>query len=293
MTAALLSTTATIPAARGFLRQVTPVVLTYNEAPNLARTLARLGWAQEVVVVDSGSDDGTLEIASQFQNVRVVHRRFDTHAGQWSFATAETGVRTPWILALDADYLLTPQLVEELAALQPSPHIDGYQTSFRYCVFGRPLRRTLYPPVTTLFRAGRGRYVQDGHTQRLILSSPPVALHACIDHDDRKPVSRWLWAQDRYAAQEVELLMSKPTSELRVQDKLRKWMVITPWLVPLYCLTAGRAVLDGWPGIFYALQRGVAEAVLSLKLLELRLQRRSRDEQTSEQLVPVNRKDAA
>ena len=96
-------------------------------------------------------------------------------------------------------------------------------------------------------------------------------LHNRMLHDDRKPLSRWLASQAKYAEQEAELLLSTPTSELRIQDRLRRMIVITPWLVPLYCLTVGRGVLDGWAGIFYALQRGVAEAVLALKLIETRL----------------------
>lgn len=277
----------------GFLEQVTPVVLTYNESPNLARTLARLEWAREVVVLDSGSDDGTEDICSQFPNVRFVYRCFDSHANQWNFATAETGVSTPWVLALDADYVLTPQLVAELAALKPSPQVDGYHTRFRYCVFGKPLRGTLYPPVTTLFRAGKGRYVQDGHTQRLSLPGALGTLQAYIDHDDRKPLSRWMWAQDRYAALEVELLRSKPVAELRIQDKLRKLLVVTPWLVPLYCLTVGRGLLDGWPGIFYALQRGVAETILSLKLLESRLRPQAAEGQAAARAATARGEDTA
>ncbi len=260
-------------AGSGFLGQITPVVLTYNETPNIERTLSRLQWAREVVVVDSGSYDGTQEKVQRFANVRLVHRPFDSHANQWNFAVSETAVATPWVLALDADYVLTPGLIEELAALNPGPSDDAFQTRFRLCVHGTPLRGTLYPPVTTLFRSGKARYIQDGHTQRLSGLHPPTLLREPIYHDDRKPLSRWLWAQDRYAALEVDLLLSKPTAELRLQDKLRKWMVVTPWLVPLYCLTVGRGLLDGWPGVFYALQRGVAEAVLSLKLLEARLRR--------------------
>lgn len=276
-----------------FLSQVTPVLLTYNERPNLGRSLARLAWAREVVVVDSGSDDGTQEIANQYPNVRLVHRRFDTHANQWNFATAETGIATPWILALDADYMLTPQLVEELAALSPDPRQDGYRTRFRYCVFGRPLRGTLYPPVITLFRAGKGCYVQDGHTQRLKLTNPFGTLRGFIDHDDRKPLSRWMWAQDRYAALEAELLKSKPPSELRLQDKLRKLVVVAPWLVPLYCLTVGRGLLDGRAGIFYALQRGVAETILALKLLESHLRSRGAEGQVEAHRNSEKHEDAA
>ena len=60
-------------------------------------------------------------------------------------------------------------------------------------------------------------------------------------------------------------------SELRWQDRLRKLMFITPWLVPLHCLTIGKGYMDGWHGLYYAVQRGVAEAVLSLKLMERKL----------------------
>ncbi|MDP2829692.1 MAG: hypothetical protein Q8O37_13935 [Sulfuricellaceae bacterium] len=94
-----------------------------------------------------------------------------------------------------------------------------------------------------------------------------------ILHDDRKPLSRWLASQAKYAEQESELLLGKPVNELRIQDRLRRMMIITPWLVPIYCLTVGRGALDGWAGIYYALQRGVAETLLALKLIERKLER--------------------
>ena len=61
------------------LADITPVILTYNEAANIGRSLERLAWAREVVIVDSGSTDDTLAIAARFPNVRMVHRPFDTH----------------------------------------------------------------------------------------------------------------------------------------------------------------------------------------------------------------------
>jgi glycosyltransferase involved in cell wall biosynthesis len=254
-----------------FLTQVTPVILSFNEAPNIARILAKLQWAKEVVVVDSGSTDQTVEILDTFSNVRCVHRPFDSHANQWNFAIKDTSISTEWVLALDADYLLSDSLVAEMDALNPLNNVDGYETAFLYCIFGKPLRGTLYPPVTTLYRLRGARYVQDGHTQRIKILGAVQRLSGRIWHDDRKPLSRWLASQVKYADQEAALLLSKPVSELRIQDRLRRLMVITPWLVPLYCMTVGRGALDGWAGIYYALERGVAEAVLALKLLEARL----------------------
>ena len=86
------------------LDAITPVLLTYNEAPNIARTLQHLSWARDIVVVDSGSTDGTLDILANMPRVRVFSRPFDTHHAQWRFATEETDIATAWLLRLDAGW---------------------------------------------------------------------------------------------------------------------------------------------------------------------------------------------
>jgi len=251
-----------------FLQQVSVLILTFNEAPNIGRTLDALKSFPEVLVLDSGSTDETLAIAARYPNVRVAARPFDNHSAQWNHGLTACGLRREWVLALDADYVLAPALVEEIAALAPAAEVAGYQTGFRYSVWGKVLSGSLYPPVVTLYRRARAHYVQDGHTQRVVVDGGIGLLQARILHDDRKPLARWLASQDRYAQLECDLLLGKPWSALRWRDRLRRMKIITPWLVPLYCLTVGRGLMDGRAGLYYALQRGVAEAILSLKLFE-------------------------
>src|SRR5688500_6412216 len=86
------------------LDKITPLILTYNEAPNIARTLESLRWASEVVVVDSFSNDETATIAASFPNVRVIQRAFDCHRNQWEFGLKENGINTECVLALDENY---------------------------------------------------------------------------------------------------------------------------------------------------------------------------------------------
>jgi len=253
------------------LDAITPVILTLNEAPNLERTLAALAWARDVVVVDSGSDDATLAIAARHANVRTFSRAFDSHARQWNYAIGETGIVSGWILALDADYVLTPGLVDELRALAPDASVAGFSTAFRYCINGKPLRASVYPPVVTLFRRGRGSYEQDGHTQRLRLDGAAARLAHPILHDDRKPLARWLAAQSRYMALEARKLAAAPAGSLDFPDRLRKAIVIAPGAVLVYLLFARGLLLDGGPGIYYALQRATAELLLSLHLLQERM----------------------
>jgi glycosyltransferase involved in cell wall biosynthesis len=263
----------------GFFKEVTPIVLTYNEAPNIRRSLERLRCFDEVLVVDSGSTDDTLSIVAEFPNTRVISRAFDSFAGQWNFAIREGGVTTKWALAMDADYLLTDAFLAELGALTPPPETMAYRIAFDYCIFGRKLSATLYPPIIALHQHQHVHYIQDGHCMRAQVAGTVGQLECRIEHDDRKPLSRWLASQAKYAEQEAELLLGKPWSALRWRDRLRRMMVITPWLVPLYCLTVGRGLLDGRAGWYYALQRGVAESILSLKLIEAQWLRGSQAEQ--------------
>ena len=248
------------------LDQITPLILTYNEAPNIARSLAALSWATEIVVVDSFSDDETVAIARSFANVRLVQRVFDNHRNQWEFGLKETGITTPWVLALDADYVVSSEVVAELDQLRPVVNTDGYRAKFIYCINGKRLRSGIYPPVTVLYRRDGATYVQDGHTQRVALSGRIEELRAPLLHDDRKSFRRWWRSQVRYTELEAQKLLAADPKELGLKDRMRRWIVIVPSVMLGYCLIMRGGILDGWQGFYYAFQRSVAELMLSVNL---------------------------
>lgn len=250
------------------LNQITPLILTYNEAPNLGRTLDRLAWARDIVIVDSLSTDDTRAMAARYPSVRVFERAFTTHAKQWNFGLAETGIKTDWVLALDADFVLTDDVIREIGALSPSPEVDGYRASFTYCIDGKPLRSAVYPPITVLYRKLRAKYEQDGHTQRVHVEGPVAELSSPILHDDRKPLAHWIESQIKYMRLEAEKLSSAPASSLGIADRIRRWIVVMPPAIFVHCLFVRGGIFDGWAGVYYALQRAAAELILSLSLAE-------------------------
>jgi glycosyltransferase involved in cell wall biosynthesis len=249
------------------LDSVTPLLLTFNEESNIGRTLSMLGWANDIVVVDSGSSDGTINILNGCDNVRSFSRKFDNHSSQWQFALEKTGIETEWVLALDADYLLSPDLIEELKNLVPENGINGFNVSFAYCINGKLVRGSLYPPVCILYRRESAKYIQQGHTQRVRVEGKISVLKSLIYHDDRKPFRFWLQSQIKYAGLEKQLIRSTRWKELSLSNKLRKCIVVTPILVPVYILFIKGAVLSGIPGLKYAGQRLIAECLLSYHLL--------------------------
>src|SRR5262245_40671230 len=168
---------------------LTALVLTFNEPENIRRNLEALVWVPKIIVVDSFSTDRTLQIALSFSNVQIVQRVFDTHANQWNAGLDR--IDTEWALTLDADYVLTAELQEEIKKLKPASDIAFYWGEFDYCIVGRPLRASIYPPRVVLFRTKRARYVDEGHIQQLRVKGKFTTFKGKIWHDDRKPLSRW------------------------------------------------------------------------------------------------------
>jgi glycosyltransferase involved in cell wall biosynthesis len=244
---------------------ITPLILTFNEELNIDRVLQKLTWAKEIIAIDSYSTDRTLDILKSYPQVQIFQRKFDTHTQQWNYGLEQ--VESEWVLSLDADYVVTDGLIKRLSSLV-NPDIKGYFIPFKYCVCGKPLKGTILPPRLSLFRKDSATYIDDGHTQLLELKGQSSQLDAYIYHDDRKPLSRWLWAQDRYMVIEAKKILKTPDRELSWGDRIRKRKIFAPLIILIYCLIIKGGILDGWQGWYYAFQRTLAELLLAIHLIE-------------------------
>ncbi|MEH2416557.1 glycosyltransferase family 2 protein [Nostoc sp.] len=248
------------------VEEITPLILTYNEAANIQRTLQHLTWAKHIVVIDSYSTDETLEILVSYPQVQLFKRKFDNHTAQWNYGLQQ--ITSEWVISLDADYIISDELITEIKELPQDLQIDGFFARFKYCIFGKPLRGTILPPRQVLFRNDKSIYIDDGHTQLLQVKGKSAVLSGYIYHDDRKPLSRWLWAQDRYIVIEAKKLLETPESELSLGDRIRKQKILAPLIILIYCLILKGGILDGWHGWYYAFQRVLVEILLVIRLIE-------------------------
>lgn len=242
------------------------VILTKNEEPNIARVLDKLKWLERIVVIDSFSTDGTETIVKSYPNTVWYTRPFDSHAAQWNYGLEQAD--SQWILSLDADYVLPDRFVQEVIQKIEVTEIAAFDAQFRFLVFGKPLRGNNTTPRPVLFQKVLCTYFDDGHTQRLRIKGQTGLFTDKIDHDDRKPLSRWLVNQAAYSIRESEMLVSLPKEKLSFTSKIRKTKVFAPFFIFFYCLFAKGLILDGWRGWYYTLQRTIVEMLFALRLIE-------------------------
>lgn len=251
------------------LKNITPIIHTFNEAANIERTLASVSWAQEILVIDSFSSDATLSICKQHNNVRVIQNHYQGPTKQSNFGLAQD-IKTEWVLSMDADYVVSPELTEELSNLNPNEDVNGFEISFQYLIRGKLLRGSLYPPRTALYRRNNTHYQQDGHTQRAVVDGLVLSLSNKIQHDDRKPYRRWLTSQKKYASQEAKKLAESSWKQFSWPDRLR-YLGIAPLAIIPYTLLIKGLYKSGLVGLEYTGQRVVAELYLQAARMKLKI----------------------
>ena len=247
------------------LERITPVIITYNEIDNIKRTLKALYWAKKIIIIDSFSDDGTLQYCQQQTNVELIQRNFDNFANQCNFALQQL-TDEEWVLSLDADYVMTESLIKEIQTLNPTTKNTGFQVSFIYAINGNNLPGSLYPPRIVLYQRKHAQYQQDGHAHRVAINGEIGILNNKIIHDDRKPYQRWLDSQHSYALKEQKKIRDTAYNDLSWTDKIRSIPGLAPLLVIPYLLLFKGLIFSGKPGITYIKQRIQAEWILQKTL---------------------------
>ncbi|MDX6752566.1 glycosyltransferase family 2 protein [Geminicoccaceae bacterium 1502E] len=266
------------------------VVLTFNEEVNLPALLASLKPLEaRVFVVDSGSTDRTRELALA-AGCSVVEHPFENHAAQVNWALDNLPIETPWVMRMDADERLTPELVEELRAkLPPLPdEVTGLLVKRQVWFWGRWIRHGGYYPTWLLrvWRNGGARCESRWMDEHMVTDGGRVErlAHDIID-ENHKGLTFWTDKHNRYADREVrDLLAIEETRggvELSGQAGQRRWMkenlyarsplFLRAFVYWLYRYVFRLGFLDGKAGlVFHFLQGFWYRFLVDAKIHEMR-----------------------
>lgn len=253
------------------ISKISVIVLTKNEEAGLGNTLQKLKDFDDVIVVDSLSDDRTVEIA-EAHGARVVDFAWNGEypkKKQWALENA--GAKNKWVLLLDADEFPSVSLVKELVALQPSLESTtegAYDINLLYRFAGKYLRyghvvtkrsllhvdRAAFPVIDDLEAPGIREV--EGHYQPEVFA-PLGKLKHRIVHDDRDPVSSWFARHNRYSDWEAHLRLNEElrkdiASKRTLKGKVFDAVPFKPALFFGYAYVARAGFLDGRAGFDYA-----------------------------------------
>ena len=223
-------------------------IITHNEEPNLARTLASVAWADQVVVVDAHSTDGTVALARS-AGAQVIERAWPGFAAQKNFALSQcTG---DWILSLDADEDVSAELAEEIRAiLADPPAADAFHLPRRNYFLGRAmLRGGFYPDYKLrLFRRGRASFAERAVHETLHCSGPTLFLQGDLLHHAYPTLSSYIEHMNRYSTLGAEVLLAEKRPVLNLPVFVGN-VVLAPAANFLYNYIARLGFMDGREGL--------------------------------------------
>jgi glycosyltransferase involved in cell wall biosynthesis len=230
----------------GARRPVSAVVITLNEARAIDACLGALAWCDEIVVVDSGSTDATVEKA-RAHGARVVPQSWLGYGKQKDFAVRQAS--HDWVLCVDADEIVGDELRASIEATLADPAFHAYEMPRRNRFLGRYLRHGEgYPDFNLrLFDRRRAHWSDDPVHENVKTAEPVGRLRGDLLHDSAESLATYLAKQRRYTTIQAQELYRKGA----VPNPLK--LVLSPLVRfgKFYVLRLG--FLDGWPGLVHIL----------------------------------------
>lgn len=260
------------------------IVLTQDEEPNIRQCLASVSWAEQVVVIDSGSTDDTVTIARSL-GVEVVEQPWLGYSAQRDLALRLPFIRYNWVYFVDADEWVSPQLAMEIAEILMAPSCAAFAQRFRFVFQGTWIRHCGWYRGSWIVRLIDRRYATyNGELvgERPRVDGPIQRLANDIVNDDRKSLASWLRKHVRYAELEaqrrrrrahipkrLDTLRSRERNDGRplvrafMKDVIFPSLPAKPLALFLYMYLARFGILDGAAGLRFCFYRAWYETSIN------------------------------
>lgn len=266
---------------------VSVLIFTLNEELNLPTCLDSLQWCDDVVVVDSFSDDATLDVCRR-RGIRVVQNEFTGFGDQRNFALQQVELKYEWVLILDADERVPSKLAEELRnlALNNASDIGAYRLKRRFHLWGRWLRHSsLYPTwVVRFVRRGKVRYENRGHAETQVVEDRTGEIQSDLIDENLKGIDAWFERQSNYARRDAEYELEREgtpfdwksifsSNPMQRRSSLKRVAARVPFrglFYFLYCYVYRMGFLDGRDGYVFCRMKAVFHNMVASHKHEIR-----------------------
>ncbi len=266
---------------------ISVLIVTYNEEKNIESCISSVSWSDDILIVDSNSNDRTEALAVSM-GARVIKRPFDNFANQRNFGLDEGNLKYPWVLHLDADEHVSPDLRNEIKNIINSEFAkDGYMVPSKLMFLGKWLKYSgMYPCYQARFgRSDKLRFKMVGHGQREIINEENMGIckGALIHFNFSKGITEWLIKHAKYAKDEAEerernkdkvqwmgvFNAASPVQRRRFLKLVSDKLPCRPLLRFLYIYIIKLGFLDGSGGFRYAMLISSYQWFIDLNIKEI------------------------
>lgn len=269
------------------MSEVSTIIATLDEELHIRRSVESTRVLGPVFVVDAGSADSTVDLARAAGAV-VVEHPWSGYSAQKNWALDNLPVETEWVLFIDADEYVTPELAEEIRAAISTQEVDGFYLPETNVFMGRPLEHVWDAAYALrLFRRERGRFEKRVVHESAIVDGRLGRLERMLFHENLKGIDSFVERHLRYAALEAEEMERAARegwgrqrrgrllgnwSERRRFLKVRVWyrLPFRPAVRFVWLYVVRRGFLDGRPGLVYSSLIAMYEIMINAKRAELR-----------------------
>lgn len=274
---------------------ISVIVPVKNEAENLRRCLPALAWADEVFVVDSQSSDATAAVAHA-HGAKVAQFHFNgTYPKKKNWALDNLKFRNEWVLIIDADEVVVPELAAEITERVASGAADGFYLNMKYFFLGRRIRHCGYAECWNLrlFKHRLGRFEKmpvspgartgdnEAH-EHVVLNGRALRLRNELDHFAYPTISSWVEKHERYSTWEADqfdrFLREPPPAGIGFGKRLKRQlkrvylrMPLRPLIRFIYSYVVRLGFLDGRPGLIFCGLLAYYDLLIAAKVYEGRL----------------------
>ena len=247
---------------------------TFNEELNIKKCLNKLKWAKKIYLLDGNSDYKTIKIAKKFHNIKIIKLKKNIDYTQKLNFLLNLN-KKKWVFILDADYVLTDNLVKEIKKLDfknlEKNKIFGLKINIFNKIFDTVIKENLYPKKILIFKNQRYRYKKIGHGEKLIFNSKIKYLKGSIYHENLNDIynfNKWKKNQINYSKSEGLKICNQKFTKLRIQDLIRRFPPLNIILLIIYLVIIKKIFIYGKAGFYYFYQRIFFESLLSYSIIK-------------------------
>ncbi len=269
---------------------VSVVILTKNEELDLARCLNSLKWTDDVHVLDSGSEDRTVEIAFEY-NAKVSSHQFESFGAQRNYALDNLELKYDWILFLDADEVVTPDFKNDLISSisEADDETVGFYCCWKMILEERWLKHCDNFPKWQfrVLKKGKAEFTDFGHGQKegKVDGKLEYIKEPYLHYSFSKGWTQWIERHNKYSSQEAEARLDNCPPFKNIFNRhssirnpaLKSWLIKVPgwpFLRFLHAYFLNLGFLEGSPGFIYCINMAYHEFLISIKIREMKRKKR-------------------